>query len=57
MREKLIELLYNFHMETNNHICDGCGSVYAEKVCEEIADHLIANGVVVLDVTQSEDDK
>ena len=52
MREKLIELLYNFHMETNNYICDGCGSVCAEEVCADIADHLLSNGVVVLDVTQ-----
>lgn len=47
MREKLIELIYNFHLDTNNYICDGCGSRYAKKVCEEIADHLIANGVTI----------
>ncbi len=47
MREKLIELLLDLHLNTNGHICDGCGSYSAEKECEEIADHLIANGVTI----------
>jgi hypothetical protein len=47
MRKKLIELLCEFHLNTNGHICDGCGSLYAEKVCADIADHLIANGVTI----------
>jgi hypothetical protein len=49
MREKLIELLCDFHMQTNNYICDGCGSRAAEEVCADIADHLIAHGVTIQD--------
>ena len=46
-REKLIELLYNFYLDYNGYICDGCGTQVAEQVCGTIADHLIANGVTV----------
>lgn len=46
-REKLTALLYNFHLDTNNYICDRCGDCSAEKSCAEIADHLVANGVTV----------
>jgi hypothetical protein len=45
MREKLIELIYNFYLDYNGYICDGCGTQVAEQVCGTIADHLIANGV------------
>ena len=47
MREKLIELLYNFYLDYNGYICDGCGTRVAERECATIADHLIANGVTV----------
>lgn len=47
MRKKLIELLMDFHCETNFHICDGCGSKSAEDVCGDIADYLIANDVII----------
>ena len=46
-REKLIELLYNFYLDYNGYICDGCGTRVAERECATIADHLIANGVTV----------
>ena len=46
-REKLIELLYNFYLDYNGYICDGCGTRVAERVCATIADHLIANGVTL----------
>ena len=46
-REKLIELLYNFYLDYNGYICDGCGTQVAEQVCGTIADHLIANGVTL----------
>lgn len=45
MRKKLSDLLCEFHLETNGHICDGCGDRSAEKTCVEIADYLIAKGV------------
>ena len=49
MREKLMNLLFNFGIETNDHICDGCGRRPMGEACAEIADHLIANGVTFKD--------
>ncbi len=46
-REKLIELLYSFGIETNAHICDGCGDRSMNIACAGIADHLIAHGVTL----------
>lgn len=46
-REKLIELLYSFGIETNAHICDGCGDRSMNIACAGIADHLIDHGVTV----------
>ena len=46
-REKLIKLLYNFYLDYNGYICDGCGTRVADQECATIADHLIANGVTV----------
>ena len=47
IKEKLVELLVDFNLDTNNHICDGCGTRPVSESCVEIADHLIANGVTI----------
>ena len=47
IKEKLVELLVDFNLDTNNHICDGCGTRPVSESCVEIADYLIANGVTV----------
>lgn len=47
IKEKLVELLVDFNLDTNNHICDGCGTRPVSESCVEIADYLIANGVTI----------
>lgn len=47
IKEKLVELLVDFSMEPNAHICDDCGLIPVSEACVEIADHLIANGVTI----------